>query len=157
MICFWCRLYPRTITGSATLMSILRTVFRPDGLLSVSPIDYKPWKTLQRSTAPVDVRYRLILTSGPKCELSTWRRSLASMAIAPCVGVKALRLNFPNVLNYLNTTRSLDIRRRLQQISYHQTEGQIVISHTNTSGITRIYRDEKLLGFACLMHLGDAF
>ena len=69
----------------------------------------------------------------------------------------SIRLNFPTALYYLNTTRSLDIKRRLRQISYHQTKGQIVISNTNTGGITRVYRDEKLLGFACLLHLGCAF
>ena len=69
----------------------------------------------------------------------------------------SIRRNFPTVLYYLNTTRSLDIKRRLRQISYHQTKGQIVISNTNTGGITRVYRDEKLLGFACLLHLGCAF
>ena len=69
----------------------------------------------------------------------------------------SIRRNFPPVLYYLNTTRSLDIKRRLRQISYHQTKGQIVISNTNTGGITRVYRDEKLLGFACLLHLGCAF
>ena len=69
----------------------------------------------------------------------------------------SIRRNFPTVLYYLNTTRSLDITRRLRQISYHQTKGQIVISNTNTGGITRVYRDEKLLGFACLLHLGCAF
>ena len=69
----------------------------------------------------------------------------------------SIRLNFPTALYYLNTTRSLDIKRRLRQISYHQAKGQIVISNTNTGGITRVYRDEKLLGFACLLHLGCAF
>ena len=67
-----------------------------------------------------------------------------------------IRLNLPTAIYYLNTTRSLDIKRRLRKISYHQAKGQIVISNTNTGGITRVYRDEKLLGFACLLHLGCA-
>ena len=102
----------------------------------------------------------LILTSGPK---STGRvpvsghftsRTRASTRITAKFSI---RLNFPTALYYLNTTRSLDIKRRLRQISYHQAKGQIVISNTNTGGISRVYRDEKLLGFACLLHLGCAF
>ena len=102
----------------------------------------------------------LILTSGPKntggvpvsghftSRTRTRTRITAKFSI---------RLNFPTALYYLNTTHSLDIKRRLRQISYHQAKGQIVISNTNTGGITRVYRDEKLLGFACLLHLGCAF
>ena len=46
----------------------------------------------------------------------------------------------PPVLKYITFTR-------FHQISYHQTKGEIVISHTNTAGINRVYRDEKFLGF----------
>ena len=44
------------------------------------------------------------------------------------------------ILKYITFTR-------FHQISYHQTKGEIVISHTNTASINRVYRDEKLLGF----------
>ena len=101
----------------------------------------------------------LILTSGPKSTGGVpisghfTSRTRTSTRITAKFSI---RLNFPTALYYLNTTRSLDIKRRLRQISYHQTKGQIVISNTNTGGITRVYRDEKLLGFACLLHLGCA-
>ena len=44
------------------------------------------------------------------------------------------------ILKYITFTR-------FHQISYHQLKGEIVISHTNTGGINRVFRDEKLLGF----------
>ena len=42
----------------------------------------------------------------------------------------------PPPFQYLNTSRSLDF-----------IKGEIVISHTTTASINRVYRDEKLLGF----------
>ena len=103
----------------------------------------------------------LIPTSGPKCTVYShlaWEYTVYYTNYYTHITAKfSIRRNFPTVLYYLNTTRSLDIKRRLRQISYHQTKGQIVISNTNTGGITRVYRDEKLLGFACLLHLGCAF
>ena len=93
----------------------------------------------------------LIPTSGPKCTVYShlaWEHTVYYTKHYTHITAKFnIRRNFPTVLYYLNTTRSLDIKRRLRQISYHQTKGQIVISNTNTGGITRVYRDEKLQGW----------